>query len=286
MAQFKPADYTARSVWCLEDPPVLKSRRILPLSPWYKRPLVWLSAKRLQRYEIVHARKFDRVILVNRVDAQDYKSILKGAGLEWVPSGIDVDTFKPSSEISRRAGRIVITGNMFHPPNVDAVEYFCGEVFPLICARVPNATLWLVGAGPVRSIRKWTRDPRIKVTGFVPDIRPYLQEAMVSACPVRLKIGTQTKVLEALACGTPVVTTPEGNHGIGGASGQELFVAQNAAEFADQVVRLLTTDTWAGMSEKGRKFVEDNFTWEKSVAKLEQILEGLAAKPELDCVPH
>jgi len=135
-------------------------------------------------------------------------------------------------------------------------------------------------------VRKWGRDSRIKVTGFVPDIRPYLQKAMVSACPVRLKIGTQTKVLEALACGTPVVTSSAGNHGIRAVSGEHLYVADDAVTFADHIVNLLTKERWSGISQNGRRFVEDNFGWQKSVEKLEQILECLVAARELEFAPH
>jgi glycosyltransferase involved in cell wall biosynthesis len=282
-AQFLPSWYQSPTIWCLEDPPALKSQRVLPLYPWYKRPLVRSWIARLKRYETCQASRFDRVVFVNEEDSLDDKNLLNATEVDWVPSGIDVDRFRPSCEISRREGMIVLTGNMYHVPNVDAVEYFCRNIFPLICERVPSATLWLVGDGPVRRVRKWARDSRIKITGFVPDIRPYLQEAMVSVCPVRLKIGTQTKVLEALACGTPVVTSPAGNHGIGAVSGEHLYVARHPVAFAEKVIGLLRGEEWSAVSTKGRRFVEDNFTWEKSVEKLEQILERLAptTKPNL-----
>ena len=179
---------------------------------------------------------------------------------------------------------IVITGNMFHTPTVDAVEFFCNKVFPLICKREPSVTLWLVGDSPVRRVRKWTRNSRIKVTGFVPDIRNYLRQAMVSVCPIRLRIGTQTKILEALACGTPVVTSSAGNHGIGAVSGEHLYVADDPVDFADKTVALLRGERWSEFSRNGRRFVEDNFTWEKSVMKLEQILEQLVATTRKDLV--
>jgi glycosyltransferase involved in cell wall biosynthesis len=276
-AQFRPSWYQGPTIWSLEDPPALKCLRMLPMYPWYSRPLVWSWIGRLKRYERQQASRFDRVILVNREDAREYKSIVNEARSDWVPLGIDTDAFRPSSDVPRRKGMIVITGNMFHLPNVDGVEYFCREIFPLVCQRVPSATLWLVGAGPVNRVRKWTRDSRIKVTGFVPDIRSYLQQAMVSACPVRLRIGTQTKILEALACGTPVVTSTAGNQGIGAASGEHLYVAADPAEFADKIVVLLNGERWSELSQNGRRFVEDNFTWDKSVLKLEQILEQLVA---------
>jgi glycosyltransferase involved in cell wall biosynthesis len=282
MAQFRPSWYRGRTVWFLEDPPALKWQRMLALYRWYERPLVWNRIVRSRRYERLQASRFDRVILVNKQDCLDYKDVVPTATLDWVPSGIDTDAFRPSSDVPRHKGMIVITGNMFHPPNVDGVEYFCREIFPLVCRRVPSATLWLVGARPVSRVQNWARDSRIKVTGFVPDIRPYLQEAMVSACPMRLRIGTQTKVLEALACGTPVVTSPAGNHGIGATSGEHLYVADDPVVFAENVVALLTKEGWSNISEKGRRFVEDNFTWEQSVEKLERILEQVVVASRLD----
>jgi glycosyltransferase involved in cell wall biosynthesis len=276
-AQFRPSWYQGPTIWNLEDPLMLKSRRMLPMYPWYLRPVVWSWIYRLTRYNKRHAARFDRVIFVNKEDSREYTRIVNEARSDWVPSGIDVETFCPSQEIARRDGNIVITGNMFHTPNVDAVEFFCREVFPLVCRRVQSANLWLVGARPVGRVRKLARDSRIHVTGFVPDIRPFLQQAMVSVCPVRLRIGTQTKILEALACGTPVVTSSAGNHGINAISGEHLYIADDPEEFADKTVMLLKGERWSELSKNGRRFVEENFTWSKSVLKLEGILEQVAA---------
>jgi glycosyltransferase involved in cell wall biosynthesis len=284
MAQFRPNHYPGPTIWNLEEPQALKTQRMLPISPWYSRPWDWIRINRLKHWEKSQASLFDRVTVVNREDSREYGSTIGGARLDWVPSGIDADVFRPSPDIPRRDGMIVITGNMFHPPNINAVEFFCEEVFPLICKLVPSATLWLVGDRPVRRVRKWAADSRIKVTGFVPDIRPYLQQAMVSACPVRLRIGTQTKILEALACGTPVVTSSAGNHGIGGVSGEHLYVADAPEEFAHNIATLLRGERWSELSENGRRFVADNFTWEKSTMKLEQVLEQLLTPSTRDWV--
>jgi glycosyltransferase involved in cell wall biosynthesis len=284
MGQFRPSRYPGPTMWNLEEPQALKTQRMLSISPWYSRPWTWIRINRLKHWEKSQASLFDRVTVVNREDSREYGSIIGGARLDWVPSGIDADAFRPSPETPRRDGMIVITGNMFHPPNIDAVEFFCEEVFPLICKQVPSATLWLVGDRPARRVRKWATDSRIKITGFVPDIRPYLQQAMVSACPVRLRIGTQTKILEALACGTPVVTSSAGNHGIGGVSGEHLYVADAPEEFAHNIATLLRGERWSELSENGRRFVEDNFTWEKSAMKLEQVLEQLLTPSTRDWV--
>ena len=154
MAQFRPNHYPGPTIWNLEEPQALKTQRMLPISSWYSRPWDWIRINRLKRWEKSQASLFDRVTVVNREDSREYESIV-GARLDWVPSGIDADVFRPSPDIPRRDGMIVITGNMFHPPNINAVEFFCEEVFPLICKLVPSATLWLVGDRPARRVRKW-----------------------------------------------------------------------------------------------------------------------------------
>ena len=275
MAPFRPDWFKGPTIWNLEDPLVLKERRMLQFCPWYAKPLSWGKIARGTRYEKNQIPRFDCVTFVNKQDCRDYGDLVPDVRLDWVPSGIDTSTFCPERTLPRRDGMIIMTGNMFHGPNVDAVEYFCRKVFPLICRQVQNATLWLVGDKPAKAVRKWGKNSQIRVTGFVPDTRPYLQQAVVSVCPVRLRIGTQTKILEALACGTPVVTSSAGNHGIGGVSGEHLYVADDPHEFAAHVIALLDHQRWDEFSENGRRFVIDNFTWGRSAVKLEQILERL-----------
>jgi glycosyltransferase involved in cell wall biosynthesis len=222
---------------------------------------------------------------VNQKDAVEFGRMVLDACTDWGPQGIDDETYRPCEEIARRNGMIVITGNMFHVPNVDAVEFFCRDVFPLVCQQEPSANLWLVGSRPAKQVRKWAKNSRIKVTGSVPDMRPYLHQAMVSVCPVRLKIGTQTKILEALACATPVVTTSAGNHGIGASSGEQLYVADEPVELSNRIVGLLKGERWHELSQSGRRFVESNFAWSKSAQKLEQIFEQLTTTPTRERVP-
>ena len=272
MAQFRPEWFSGTAIWNLEDPAVLKFQRMLPLYPWYAKPLLWDRIARRKRYENRQAPRFDCILFVNSEDAHDYGDLLRCAKLDWVPSAVDVTGSSTGEKTARSSGMIVMTGNMFHKPNVDAVEYFCREIFPLVCKRIPTAVLWLVGSDPSSSVRKWTKSLNIRVTGLVPDVRTYLRKAMVSVCPVRLRIGTQTKILEALACSTPVVTSSAGNHGIGAVSGEHLYVADDPIEFADRVVSLLNKERWKEMSENGRRFVLDNFSWESSTVRLEKVL--------------
>jgi glycosyltransferase involved in cell wall biosynthesis len=132
--------------------------------------------------------------------------------------------------------------------------------------------LWIVGAEPDMRICATAVcfGEHVVITGRVNNMSEYLQRAKVSICPVRLKIGVQTKILEALSWGTPVVTTSAGNSGIGGCSGRELWVEDESNIFASRVVALLRGENWHRLSEGGRKLVEERFSWELSAMELEQ----------------
>lgn len=272
MGQYLPKAYQGVSIWSLEDPTVIKELRQIPWHPWYRKIAAYDKIIRYGKYERELARRFTRILMINENDASDYATYLGSSNLDWVPYAIDSDYFSPAADIPRQEGMIVITGNMYHPPNIVAVDWFCDNVFPLIQKRFPPAKLWLVGARPTAAIRRRSRDNDVTVTGSVPDIRLYQRRAKVSVCPVQLRVGTQTKVLEAMSCGTPVVTTSAGNHGVAAVTGRDLHVADDAESFANKVVSLLRGEQWSELSANGRKYVVDNFSWPTSVGRLERII--------------
>lgn len=275
MAQYLPADYRGASVLNMVDPMILSHERAMRSRPWYVRLALRTEIARLKKYEPRFASRFTRVLLIVKADIEDYRRYLGGAKVDAVRYAIDVDEFVPSPDVARTPGMIVITGSMFYAPNVDAVLYFCREIFPLVCRAVPNATVWIVGARPTSAIRKLATSPGIHVTGSVSDVRPYVHRAMVSVCPVLLNVGTQTKVLEAMGMATPVVTTSAGNHGIAARSGVELLVADSPDEFANAVISLLLGTNVDEMKKRGRDFVVRNFSWDGSVARFEQVLDDV-----------
>lgn len=278
--QFLPQWYLGITLLNMVDPLVLNYSRSLVWQPWYLRTALKHEIARLRRYESRQTSRFERVLLISQADVLDYQALLREVNFEQVAYGIDTEYFQPDASIGRVPGMVVISGNMGYAPNVDGVKYFCREIFPLILARMPNAHLWLVGVRPSPAIKKLGNSKNVTVTGYVDDVRYYLHRAMVSVCPIRLNVGTQTKVLEALATGTPVVTTSAGNQGVGGESGCHLYVADSPLEISDHVVSLLSGDRGDVLSKNGRKFVQDNFQWTKSAEKLESILNELVTKDQ------
>ena len=273
MAQFIPTSYKGPKILLMEDPEVLKSTR-MDKRGWklHQRIFRWFESRRLSKYERRESLRFDRVTLISEEDVRDNRTLIPGARLACVPYGTDPERFSPP-EASRRDDRmIVMTGNMYHPPNAAGAIHFCRDIFPLVKEQIPGVSLWIVGADPVPEILRLGRAEGITVTGAVSEIRDYLRMARVSVCPISLKIGVQTKVLESMACGTPVVTTSAGNAGIRAASGDGLYIADSPSDFAIRVVSLLRGENWDEMSYRARRFVLDHFSWEISVKKLEILI--------------
>lgn len=272
MAQFLPEWYRGSAVLIMVDAYALNYERSLSWRPFYLRHLLRSESSRLKQYESKLSSRFTRLLLVSQRDVEDYAPMLSCANLGWFPYAVDTDYFIPAPKSNREPGSIVMTGSMFYAPNVDAVNFFCEQVFPIVRRRIPWAKLWVVGSRPAKSVRQWGNGRDIEVTGFVEDVRTYLNRAMVSVCPMRLPAAMQTKLLEALATGTPVVSTSAGNHGTGGNPGHDLLVADSPTEFADAVCGVLEGKDWQRLSENARKFVLDRYTWEAHAREFEKIL--------------
>lgn len=231
------------------------------------------------RYERQVLPKLAKVLLLSRADVDDMRSKRKLNNLSWVPYAVDQSVnARPLGREDRDEGTIVFSGNMDHLPNVDGALYLLRSVFPLILNLYPSATLKIVGANPSTRILNAATPfkERVIVTGRVPNLADHLRRAVVSVCPVRLKIGVQTKVLEALSWGTPVVTTSAGNSGVEGVSGQHLWVEDDPKSFAGRVVALLNGQHWLNLSQAGKRLVDERFSWNRSVKKLEAQLSFLS----------
>jgi sugar transferase (PEP-CTERM/EpsH1 system associated) len=166
-------------------------------------------------------------------------------------------------------------GSMSYAPNVRAVDWFGRAVWPLVQTAVPGARWLIVGREPVRSVRRWSRQPGVTVTGFVEDVCPALRALRVFVCPVRDSIGVQTKLIEALAAGRPAVVTPEVAAGLDYDDPPPFLVAGEAAEFAQAVTRLLCDESQArALATRARAVAEDKYGAADQLARVERFLQG------------
>jgi glycosyltransferase involved in cell wall biosynthesis len=134
---------------------------------------------------------------------------------------------------------VLFVGNFAYEPNVDAAQYFCRDIFPLILKDVPNAKLFLVGNAPPSEVCSLASNRHIEVTGRVASLIPFYKDADVVVCPLRIGGGIKVKVLEALGYGKAIVSTSIGAQGLDLSTYRAVAVADEATDFAKNVVRLL-----------------------------------------------
>jgi sugar transferase (PEP-CTERM/EpsH1 system associated) len=253
--------------------------RRFPLSLIYR-----VEAERLAKYEDEMARVFDHSIVISEEERRVFQKRVSDRPVAVISNGVDFEYFSPSRIVSGGNSQpsIVFTGVMDYFPNVDAVQFFCGEVFCRVRDLVPNAHFYIVGRNPTRQVNELGKKTNVIVTGTVPDVRPYLVQATVSVAPFRLARGVQNKVLEAMAMGVPVVGTPEAFKGISAIEQNGVRIADNPRFFAQQVATFLQGASLrreAGL--QARRYVERHHRWEDQGAKLERLLEEVVmAKAE------
>jgi len=276
--QYCPAACASRAIACIEDAQSLRLYRMSALPVWtaWQRFRMRLAARQMERYERKVLPPLARVVLLSEADARDMRHQGGHGNLGVATYGIAPARQDPV-DTPRTEGMIVYSGNMYQSANVDGALWFLGAVFPLVVAQHAQATLWIVGSSPDARIVAAARpfDDRVVVTGRVRDVAEHVRRARVSICPVRLEIGVQTKVVEALSLGTPVVSTSAGNRGVAAIPGEQLWVEDEPAGFAARVVALLRSQDWDRLSRNGRRLAAERFTRERSASELKGHIEDV-----------
>ena len=221
--------------------------------------------RRMERFERAECRRFGRVIAVSPQDAVVFREDYGVAGAADVPTGVDTGYFAPSGSVAREPRDLVFTGSMDWLPNEDGIRWFAEAILPRIKALVPDVTVTIVGRHPPDSIRSLaTRDPAVRVTGTVPDVRPYMERAAVFIVPLRIGGGTRLKIFEAMAMERAVLSTSIGAEGLPVEDGTHLLLADDPDAFARAATDLLTDPARAGaLAREAAALVRGSFSWDR-----------------------
>jgi glycosyltransferase involved in cell wall biosynthesis len=203
----------------------------------------------------------DVVLSVSDTDTDAMRQTVPAGVPIWtVPNGVDTEAIRPTDNPDRLS--VILVGSMDVDMNVDAATWFADGIWPHVLDKVPAAEFVIVGRQPQPAVRALSQRDGIYVTGTVDDVQPYYEEAAVATAPFRLGGGTKLKMLEAMAAGTPIVSTSVGAQGLAAEPGRHLRVADDPAGFANAVVDMLRdTDARDRIAGEARALVEERYAW-------------------------
>jgi len=229
--------------------------------------------ERMLHYEERVCQAVKHVVTVSEGDAQAVQSLYGVPDVAAVPTGVDLDYFAPP-DARQPTTDLVFLGSMDWRPNVDGVRWFAADILPLIRRRRPECSLTIVGRFPAPEILRLAEtDPRIHVTGTVPDVRPYLWESAVSIVPLRVGGGTRLKIYEAMAARVPVVSTCVGAEGLDVRDEENIALADSLGAFAERCLALLgDAEARRKQAQAAWEMVSACYSWEVVARKFEELL--------------
>lgn len=236
-----------------------------------KRFLLEFEWRRLRQYEAQICNQAMAVMAVSDEDRLALRDAGATGSISVIPIAVDVAGIQ-AVQRQDDAKAILSMATMYWPPNVDSVLWFEREVLPLIRREIPDAPFWVLGKGPPAEVRALAQDPLIEITGYVEDPTTYLQQSALLVVPLRAGGGMRVKILEALARGLPVVSTTIGAEGIAVESGTHLLIADEPADFAQAVIRILRDRTFADrLAETGRQHALMRYDWRMVCPAIETV---------------
>jgi polysaccharide biosynthesis protein PslH len=226
----------------------------------FKKTYARLSASKLDKYETLVSKNFSMILTCSSEDLALLRKIGITTPAQVVPNGVDCDYFSPMP-FDSSSRNLVFVGSMDYHANISGVHFFVQDILPLILRKYPDTHFYIVGKNPPESVRNLT-SKNITVTGKVSDVREYLRKARVVVVPLLVGGGTRLKILEAMACSRPMVSTSLGAEGIAAVHGEHLMLADEPSKFVKSVLMLLNDiDFYIKITSSSKKLVNTNYSW-------------------------
>lgn len=241
-----------------------------------KRMISIFELPRTESYEGWLATQFDHVVVTSSMDKKALAALMPHnspiSSISVLANGVDLDYFHPDERVEREPATLVVSGKMSYHANISMAVHLVQNIMPIVWARNPDAEVYIVGKDPPREVQALAQNPAVHVTGTVEDIRPYLYRATVAVTPITYGAGIQNKVLEAMACGTPVVSTPQAVLALRIVPGRDVLVAKEPIAFAEAVLDLVRDPSrQRSVGAAGRAYVEAHHKWPEIALQLEGV---------------
>jgi sugar transferase (PEP-CTERM/EpsH1 system associated) len=239
------------------------------------------EAERLLRYEQVIFDYFDEQLMISEQDKQLINHAQRHK-IKVVPNGVDTKFFTPDD--TTKSFDLVFAGNMGYAPNIECVKRIVHQILPIIHAKRPNVSLLIAGAEPSKEVRALHRvDRHIHVSGWMDDIRMAYRSSKVLFAPMTIGSGMQNKILEAMSCGLPCITSHLVMRGIGHDAKAPLIIGESDQDFADRAIELLdNAERYQRIATASRQFVSEHFTWQQQWQLWMSEMEKSTAKSTVD----
>ena len=244
----------------------------------FGRLITRLELKRTERFEGHLINRFNQILVTSPLDKQALSKLgsdgNRSNNITVLTNGVDLNYFHPLQNDLRAPATLVVSGKMSYHANITMVLYLVRKIMPYVWDSRPDVRLQIVGKDPSSEIKALGSQTGVEVIGSVPDLRPYLQHATIAVTPILYGVGIQNKVLEAMACATPVVATPQAVSAINVNDRQNVFVEQEPAAFAKAILMLLSDpEKRQRIGNAGYKFVKKHHQWSGIAADLEKIYQ-------------
>jgi glycosyltransferase involved in cell wall biosynthesis len=253
----------------------LHYRRLLSKARLTRNDEDYREAETMKALELGIYRKAEVVLTVTEIEKKALLEENCDVHVAVIPTIHPTPTVTNVRSGTDRRRDLIFIGGFNHEPNVDAIIYFCSDIFPSIRGQVPGVTLKIVGNAPPDSVRQLAGDA-IEVTGYVPDTKLYLESSSISIAPLRYGGGMKGKIGEAMSVGLPVVTTSIGIEGIGLSPGSNVLLGDTPEEFSSAVVRLISDkELYDRLSHNARNFIEENYSENVVAEKVYSLFDSI-----------